>query len=114
MSLIRKHSVAWLLALTMLAASSVGSGFIYLRAEIQTDPTYIETHLSEIAESIQMNLAAARKAGYSDEVIAAGIVKMNRAEFDQRWWRIIVIVGALYLVSVLGVFAVMFHREAVG
>lgn len=112
MTLLRKHAVAWLLVLTALAGSSAGGSFIYLRDEIQTDPAYIETHLSKVADSLRVDLDAARKAGYSDVDIAAGIVKANRAEFDQQWYRILAIVGALYFVSVLGVLAVMFRREA--
>lgn len=112
MTLLRKHTVSWLLVLTALAASSVGGGFIYLRNEIQTDPAYIETHLSKVAENIRLDLDAAKKVGYSEVDIAAGIVKMNRAEFDQQWYRILTTVGVLYLVSILGVLAVMFRREA--
>jgi len=112
MILIRKHSVAWLLVLTALAASSVGSSFIYLRDEFQTDTAYIKSHLHQIADSYGMSLTDARKAGWSDEAIAEGLGRANESEFDHRWYRILAIVGALYLVSVLGVFAVMFHREA--
>lgn len=113
MTLLRKHTAAWLLVLTALAGSSVGGGFIYLREEIQTDPAYIETHLSEVANSMRVDLDAARKDGYSDDDIAAGIVKSNRAEFNQQWYRILLVVGVLYFVSVVGILAVMFRREAV-
>lgn len=104
--------MAWLLVLTALAASSIGSSFIYLQDEIQTDPAYIEFNLSKIAAGDGWDLAAARKANYTDEEIVSGIMKKNRAEFNRRWYRILEIVGSLYIVSLLGVLAVMLRKEA--
>lgn len=112
MTSLRKRTLAWLLVLTALAATSVGGSFIYLSGEIPTGPAFIEANLSEITDSLGVNLVAARKAGYTDQQIAAGLAKKNQAEFDHRWYRILAIVGLLYFVSVLGVLAVMLLREA--
>ena len=109
---LRKHTAAWLLVLTALAASSVGGSFIYLRDEIQTDPAFIETQITKVAASRGLDLAGARKEKYSEQEIVAFLVKANRAEFDHQWYRILAIVGSLYFVLVLGVLAAMLRREA--
>lgn len=112
MTPLRKHVVAWLLILTALAISSVGGSFIYLRNEIQSDPAFVEVHISKVAASRGFNLNAARADNRSEEEIVAFLVKANQADFDQQWYRILAIVGSLYFVSVLGVLAVMLRREA--
>ena len=96
MTSLRKHFAALILVLTALAVSSVGGGFIYLRDEIPTDPAFIQTSLSKVAVSRSFDVDGARMANYSEEEIVAYIVKANRAEFDQQWYRILAIVGSLY------------------
>lgn len=83
MTPLRKHIVAWLLVLTALATSSVGGSFIYLHDEFQTDPAFIEVHISKIAASRGFNLDAARKDNHSETEIAEFLVKANQADFDQ-------------------------------
>ena len=112
MTPLRKHVVAWLLVLTALATSSVGGSFIYLHNEIQSDPAYIEVHISKVAASRGFDLDGARKDNHSEEEIVAFLVKANQADFDQQWYRILAIVGSLYFISVLGVLAAMLWREA--
>jgi len=112
MTPLRKHIVAWLLVLTALATSTVGGSFIYLRNEFQADPAFIEVHISKVAASRGFNLDAARKDNRTEEEIAAFLVKANQADFDHQWYRILTVIGSLYLVAVLGVLAVMLWREA--
>ena len=108
MTPLRKHTVDWILCLTVLAVSTIGGSFVFLSDEIPTDPAFIETHLET---SQHFDVTGARKH-YSDQEIAAFVVKANQSEFNRQWFRLLSIVGTFYLVSALGVVAIMLRRES--
>jgi len=109
MTTLRKQTAAWLFGLTALAIAAIAVSFLVLSDESPTDPAFIEAHLSE---SRNFDVAGARKENYSDQEIAAFIAKRNRSRFDQKWVRLLSIVGALYIVAVLGIIAITLQREA--
>lgn len=109
MTQLRKKTVALLFGITALAISALGGSFVFLHDEIQTAPTFIETHLEE---SKHFDVEGARKANYSDQEIVTFIVKKNQAEFDRQWYRLLSIVGALYIVLALGIIAITFRKES--
>lgn len=109
MSSLRKQALAWLLGLTALAVSAIGSGSIVLHEKLPTDAKFVETHLESARK---FDVPGARKANYSDQEIADFVVKINQAEFDRQWHRLISIVGALYLILALGICAVTLNKEA--
>lgn len=109
MTTLRKQTAAWLFGLTALAIAAIAVSFLVLSDESPTDPAFIEAHLSE---SRNFDVAGARKENYSDQEIAAFIAKRNRSRFDRKWVRLLSIVGALYIVAVLGIIAITLQREA--
>jgi len=114
MSVLRKKALAWVLSVTALAVSSLAASFVYLHDHFPTDPTYVDTSISVVAGERGFRLEDARKSGYSDEEIAAYLVKANRAEFDRLWWRILIVVLAVYVVVVFGIVATTLQRESSG
>lgn len=109
MTSLRKQALAWLLGLTALAVSAIGTSFVVLHDELPTDPAFVETHLEA---SRNFDVFGARKANYSDQEIAAFVVKANQSEFDRQWYRALSIVGVLYLILVLGIGASTLRKEA--
>lgn len=109
MTSLRKKAAAWFLGLTALAISAIGGSFVILRDELPTDPAFVETHLEA---SRNFDVSGARKANYSDQEIAAFVVKANQAEFDRQWYRLLSIISILYLVLALGIGATTLRTEA--
>lgn len=112
MSPIRKIAFAWVVIATALAIATLAASFIYLREQHITDQAFVESRIQVVATERGFKLEEARKAGYSDSEIAGFIIKADRAEFDRLWWRIFLIVSAIYVVFVLGVFAFTLLRES--
>ena len=111
MTPLRKRAFAWCLALTAVAIAALAATLIYLRGEIPTDPAYVEAKITQIANNRSFDVDGARKY-YREEEIVAYQVKTNQAEFDREWLRVVAIVGALYFVLSLGIWATVFRREA--
>lgn len=109
MTSLRKQAASWLFVFSALAISAIGGSFIFLNNEIPTDPTFIETHLNE---SRNFDVVGARKEGYSDKEITEYVIKTNKSEFNQKWYRLLSVVVTLYTISVLGVVAITFRKEA--
>ena len=109
MTPLRKQAAAWLFGFTALAISTIGGSFVVLSNEISTEPQFIETHLKE---SRHFDVEGARKENYSDQEIAAFIAKANQSEFDRQWFRLLSIVGTLYIASALGIVAITLRKEA--
>ena len=114
MSVLRKNALAWVLSVTALAVSSLAASFVYLHDQFPTDPAYVDTRIAVVAGERGYRLEDARKSGYSNEEIAAYLVKANRAEFDRQWWRILIVVLAVYVVVVFGIVATTLQRESCG
>ncbi|MDP1652383.1 MAG: hypothetical protein Q8L56_06645 [Rhodocyclaceae bacterium] len=112
MTPLRKQAFAWLAALTAITVSALAGSFIYLREEIPTDPAYIETRTTHVAVSQGFDIEGAKKENYSEQEIASYLVKANQAKFDRQWFRVLTIIGSLYCVLALGIFAVVLRKEA--
>jgi hypothetical protein len=112
MSSLRKKAAAWMLTVTALTLSALAATFIYLHEQFPTDPAYIDTRISDVADQRGFRIEEARKEGYKDEEIAAYLVKANRAEFDRQWWRLLVAVLAVYGIAVFGIVAITLQRES--
>lgn len=109
MTSLRKQAVAWLLGLTALAISAIGASFVVLYDALPMDQAFVETNLETIRN---FDVSGARKAKYSDQEIVAFVVKANQAEFYRQWYRLLSIVGGLYLILALGICASILRREA--
>ena len=109
MTPLRKQAVSWFFVLSALTISAIGGSFVYLHNEAPTDPAFIETHLDA---SRNFDVVGAKKADYSDKEITEFIVKANQAEFNQKWHRLLSIVGSLYLISASGIVAITLRKEA--
>ena len=109
MTPLRKQAVSWLFVLSALTISAIGGSFVFLHNEAPTDPAFIETHLEA---SRNFDVAGAKKADYSDKEITEFIVKANQAEFNQKWHRLLSIVGSLYIISAFGIVAITLRKEA--
>lgn len=112
MSPIRKISFAWVVIATALAIALLAASFVYLREQHVTDQSFVESRIQAVAIERGFKLEEARKEGYSDSQIASHFIKADRAEFDRLWWRIVLVVSAIYVVFVLGVFAFTLLRES--
>ena len=112
MSPLRKSAIALCIAATALAASALGSSFLYLQNETYADAEYVETNISRIAAERNFKLDDARKAGYADTEIAKFISKADAKNFDRNWSRIAITIGIVYSIIMLGVAASTLMREA--
>jgi hypothetical protein len=107
-----KQTVASLLVVTAMAVLCLAGSYIYLNYRLPTDTSYIDTHLEQVTTNQGYHLAEARKAGVPDEEIRVHLVKKNKAEFDTKWLRILLIVGSLYIATSLSVIALSLTRQA--
>jgi methionine-rich copper-binding protein CopC len=93
MTSLRKHAVAWFLALTTVALSTLAGAFLYLTQEIPVDSALIETRTAQVALKRGFDIDGARKH-YTEEEITVFLVKANQADFQQQWSRLLISVNS--------------------